>query len=850
MNTFSLFVVDRKCQFIPKSEHGSILVLIYLVRDWIFKDIIRDPSLFATHHHGKNRQRYENMKDADRPVGLGQRPGKETGRTFRSMGWCSVGGTLSSSLVSCLAFLNGIHAFAPMMDGPWSTTISSSDRPQQSQSLGVRPFLPRSSDSSFSSLRAASKAPPHQEEPLRSQPSCSTTTPTTTTTTTRRRTWRLYGIEVHPDDLQWDPHSEQQRRRRQRPPNQPPPHDEPPTPSNPTTTSFTGTLQSELHPSILQALYHKYPRLGDTDATQPNDSGLGMAPPQEESQPNRDKARSTNNNKKKKKKPTKHKKQQQKSTAVLTVSSIRVVRRSLDARRHKPRYDGRGKGPRFVYVLDVDLESATTTTTNSTTRTVTSWEQQEQEPQPDESLFLGRWKPQPGKLELLSSNPMLHNQPLIVQQQPQKNKDEPFLHLLHNASFPNTNDSIVNNDKNISTRTVIIVGAGPAGLFCALELLHHNQRVLQTTNKRNNSQEDHSSPNDNRTIVLFQPIVLERGQPVERRGKDIGAIMAQRYGRAAASKQGGHTSNPDHAQKEKEEEGFVVLNPDSNFCFGEGGAGTWSDGKLTTRIGRNSDLVRRVLQTLVQYGAPSIILTEGAPHLGTDNLVHLLRTLRKSIETQGGQVWFGHQMTKLLFATDEETNQPKVIGVEYKRTQPPPLKNRMKRDTTDENKVQKDSVTNNEGILYGDAIVLATGHSARDVYQLLASSPETPVPLEAKGFAMGFRIEHPQAIINQLQYGPEWGLSVRTGKTTTDKLNQEHFEALPWNTKNATSDQDNQSTTSQPQPHERLPVPSYRLATDQAWDGSRRRGVYSFCMVRDQTTRPKTHGILWHVLIL
>ena len=801
-----------------------------LFRDWIVQDIIRDPS--KIHHHNQPRKAEpteeirENMKDADRPVGLGQRPGKETGRTFRSMGWCSVGGTLSSSLVSCLALLNGIHAFAPMMDGPWSTTISSSDRPQQSHSPRFH--------SSCLSLSAASQAPPHEEEPLRSQPSCSTTTPTTTTTTTRRRTWRLYGIEVHPDDLQWDPHSEQQRRR---PPKQPS-HDEPPTPSNPTTTSFTGTLQSELHPSILQALYHKYPRLGDTDATQPNDSGLGMAPPQEESQPNRDKARSTNKNNKNKKKP----KKQQKSTAVLLVSSIRVVRRSLDARRHKPRYDGRGKGPRFVYVLDVDLEYATTT--NITTRTETSREQE-----PDESLFLGRWKPQPGKLELLSSNPIWHNQPLIVQQQPQENKDEPFLHLLHNASFPNTNDILAKNHTNISTRTVLIVGAGPAGLFCALELLHHNQRVLQTTNHKNNSQEDHSSPNDNHTIVLFQPIVLERGQPVERRGKDIGAIMAQRYGRAAASQQGAHTSDPDHAQKE-EEESVVVLNPDSNFCFGEGGAGTWSDGKLTTRIGRNSDLVRRVLHTLVQYGAPSIILTEGAPHLGTDNLVHLLRTLRQSIETQGGQVWFGHQMTKLLFATDKETNQQKVIGVEYKRTQPPPLKNPKKRDMTDENKVQKDSVTNNDGFLYGDAIVLATGHSARDVYQLLASSPETPVPLEAKGFAMGFRIEHPQAIINQLQYGPEWGLSVRTGKTTTDKLNQEHFEALPWNTKNATSDQDNQSTTSQPQPHERLPVPSYRLATDQAWDGSRRRGVYSFCMVRDQTTRPKTHGILWHVLIL
>ena len=107
---------------------------------------------------------------------------------------------------------------------------------------------------------------------------------------------------------------------------------------------------------------------------------------------------------------------------------------------------------------------------------------------------------------------------------------------------------------------MIVVGTGPCGLFCALQL------ALQGS---------------------FQPILLDRGQPVEKRGRDIGALMHRRF-----------------------------LNSESNFAFGEGGAGTWSDGKLTTRIGRNSESVRFVLEKLVEYGAPSNILWEGAPHLG------------------------------------------------------------------------------------------------------------------------------------------------------------------------------------------------------------------------------------------
>ncbi|CAM9960139.1 unnamed protein product, partial [Scytosiphon promiscuus] len=112
--------------------------------------------------------------------------------------------------------------------------------------------------------------------------------------------------------------------------------------------------------------------------------------------------------------------------------------------------------------------------------------------------------------------------------------------------------------------SVVVVGAGPAGLFAALELVE----------------------------VGMKPLIVERGMPVERRGSSIGALFSRR-----------------------------ILDPESNLCYGEGGAGTWSDGKLTTRIGRNSDNVRKVLETLVAHGAPDRILVDGKPHLGTDRYV-------------------------------------------------------------------------------------------------------------------------------------------------------------------------------------------------------------------------------------
>ncbi|KAL7520365.1 hypothetical protein ACHAWX_005093, partial [Stephanocyclus meneghinianus] len=238
----------------------------------------------------------------------------------------------------------------------------------------------------------------------------------------------------------------------------------------------------------------------------------------------------------------------------------------------------------------------------------------------------------------------------------------------------------------------------------------------------------------------FKPIVLERGQPVEARGKSIGALIHRRS-----------------------------IDPESNFSFGEGGAGTWSDGKLTTRIGRNSEPVRFVLETLVNYGAPKRILVEGAPHLGTDNLVRLLRNMREDLKLKGGEIHFGCRASKFGIKDGIVTSVQAEYSCEGLQV------NSMK----------------NLSFNQLDAVVLATGHSARDVYQELYASG---VKLEAKGFAVGFRIEHPQRIINEIQYGKEYGMDDKAAHSGN------------------------------------LPVPSYRLATNEAFDGESNRGAYSFCM--------------------
>ncbi|KAJ4845819.1 hypothetical protein Tsubulata_008228 [Turnera subulata] len=213
---------------------------------------------------------------------------------------------------------------------------------------------------------------------------------------------------------------------------------------------------------------------------------------------------------------------------------------------------------------------------------------------------------------------------------------------------------------------IAVVGSGPSGLFATLVLAELGADVT----------------------------LIERGQPVERRGRDIGALMVRR-----------------------------ILELESNFCFGEGGAGTWSDGKLVTRIGRNSDSVLAVMNTLVHFGAPESILVDGKPHLGTDRLVPLLRNFRQHLQNIGVSIRFGTRVDDLMI------ENARVVGVKV---------------SDSSGRLQLDSQK-----LECDAVVLAVGHSARDIYHMLLSHNIDLVP---KDFAVGLRIEHPQQLIDSIQY--------------------------------------------------------------------------------------------------
>ncbi|WP_085535542.1 NAD(P)/FAD-dependent oxidoreductase [Massilibacteroides vaginae] len=216
--------------------------------------------------------------------------------------------------------------------------------------------------------------------------------------------------------------------------------------------------------------------------------------------------------------------------------------------------------------------------------------------------------------------------------------------------------------KDVSAaKAVVVVGAGPGGLFAALRLIE----------------------------LGFRPIVLERGKNVRERRKDVSLITKEHR-----------------------------IDPESNYCFGEGGAGAYSDGKLYTRSKKRGS-VDKILHVFCQHGANPSILADAHPHIGTDKLPGVIEKLRNRILDCGGEVHFQTRMEKLI------RKENCVIGVET-----------------------------NTGKEFMGPVILATGHSARDVYYYLYNNQIT---VEAKGLAMGVRLEHPQLLIDQIQYHDKAG---------------------------------------------------------------------------------------------
>jgi len=215
-------------------------------------------------------------------------------------------------------------------------------------------------------------------------------------------------------------------------------------------------------------------------------------------------------------------------------------------------------------------------------------------------------------------------------------------------------------DVSKASKRVVIIGGGPAGIFAALQLIESG----------------------------VKPIILERGKEVRARRRDL----------ASLNKEG-------------------ILNPESNYCFGEGGAGTYSDGKLYTRSSKRGN-VDRILNLFVHFGADENILSDAHPHIGTNKLPHIITAMRKRILDCGGEFYFDKKVTDFLIERE-----------------------RMK------------SVKTADGdSLSADSFILATGHSARDIFSLMHTNK---IEIIAKGFALGVRAEHPQGLINSIQYGKQ-----------------------------------------------------------------------------------------------
>lgn len=212
-------------------------------------------------------------------------------------------------------------------------------------------------------------------------------------------------------------------------------------------------------------------------------------------------------------------------------------------------------------------------------------------------------------------------------------------------------------------KTVIIVGSGPAGLFGALKLLEKG----------------------------IKPVIVERGERTSDRKKSIAKISTQ-----------------------------DLVDSDSNYCFGEGGAGTFSDGKLYTRSNKRGD-ISKILQIFVRFGADEKILTDAHPHIGTDKLPAVINAMRNFIIEKGGEFYFNSKCTGFIGKNNCITG------------------------------ILMENIKSGEKLeLKGDAVLLATGHSASDIYEILAKI--SPHSLEAKTFAMGVRVEHPRTLIDSIQY--------------------------------------------------------------------------------------------------
>ena len=218
-------------------------------------------------------------------------------------------------------------------------------------------------------------------------------------------------------------------------------------------------------------------------------------------------------------------------------------------------------------------------------------------------------------------------------------------------------DSIQFQELKKTAKKVIIVGAGPAGIFAALKLIE----------------------------LGVKPIIIERGKDVRARRRDL----------AILNKEG-------------------IVNPESNYCFGEGGAGTYSDGKLYTRSNKRGN-INRILNLFVQFGAEEKILLEAHPHIGTNKLPHIITAMRDQIIASGGEVLFENKVVDFVVQNEN------IKGV----------------------------ITQQGDKHFADAVILATGHSARDIFELLHRKN---ILIEAKPFALGVRIEHPQSIIDAAQY--------------------------------------------------------------------------------------------------